>query len=66
MSNEIGYENVKCQIGLPGCEKKNAGYSRYKKYAKVGPAVDSCETCARKPYEQPPQFQKEEDPSQGF
>jgi len=51
---------VKCQIGLPGCEKKNAGYSRYKQFAKVGPALDACESCARTPYEQPPQFQGEQ------
>ncbi len=56
--NEIGYENVKCQIGLSGCEKKNAGYLRYKQFAKVGPALDACESCARTPYEQPPQFQE--------
>ncbi len=58
MSESIGYENVKCQIGLPGCEKRDAGYSRYKQFAKVGAALDSCESCAKKPYEQPPQFQE--------
>lgn len=66
MPNEVGYENVKCQIGLPGCQKKNAGYSRYKQFARVGPLMDSCENCARKSYEQPPQFKEEEDPANGF
>jgi len=59
MSESVGYEGSKCQIGLPGCEKKNAGYGRYKQYANVGPVLDACEKCARVPYEQPPQFQKE-------
>ncbi len=58
MSETIGYEDVKCQVGLPGCEKVNAGYHRYKQFAKVGPPVDSCESCAKKSYEQPPQFKE--------
>lgn len=59
MSESVGYEDVKCQIGLPGCEKKNAGYGRYKRFANVGPVLDSCESCARTAYEQPPQFQEQ-------
>lgn len=56
---ETGYSEVKCQINLPGCTKKDAGYSRRKQYAQVGPWLDSCEHCARIPYEQPQQFQGE-------
>lgn len=56
MSELVGYEAVKCQINLPGCQKKGAGYSRRKQYAQEGPWLDSCESCARKPYDQPKQF----------
>ena len=59
-----GYENVKCEIGLPGCKKKNAGYLRRPKFAQQGEWLNACESCARAPYEQPAQFQ--EDPGQGF
>lgn len=58
MSEAIGYEGTKCQVKIsPKCEKKNAGYSRRPKHAQEGPWLDSCETCARVPYEQPKQFQ---------
>jgi hypothetical protein len=60
MSETTGYENDKCQVNLPGCEGTHAGYGRYKQYARVGPILDACENCARVPYEQPPQFKKEE------
>jgi hypothetical protein len=56
---EIGYQAVKCQIELKGCEKKNAGYSRRPQYAQEGPWLDACENCARTPYEQPAQFKTE-------
>lgn len=61
----MSYEDVKCQVRIsPKCEKKNAGYSRRAKFAQEGPWLDSCEACARVPYEQPAQFQKtEEDPA---
>ena len=64
MSEELhpgpeGFEDVKCEIGMPGCKKKGAGYSRRKQYAQVGPWLDACESCARHPYDAPPQFQKE-------
>lgn len=61
MSESVGYENVKCQIGLKGCEKKGAGYQRRLQYAQQGPWLDSCESCARTPYEQPKQFQEKND-----
>lgn len=54
-----GYEDVKCEIGFKGCAKTHAGYLRYKQYAKVGPALNACENCARIPYDPPPQFKKE-------
>lgn len=58
--NETGYENVKCQLNIsPKCQKKNAGYSRRPKFAQTGPWLDACENCAKVPYEQPEQFQKE-------
>ena len=64
MSGELhpgpeGYEDVKCEIRLPGCKKTQAGFSRRKQYAQVGPWLDACENCARQPYEVPPQLQKE-------
>lgn len=59
MSDSPGYEKDKCQIGLPGCEKTHAGYSRRKQFARTGPWLDSCEHCARVEYEPPPQFQQE-------
>lgn len=55
----VGYEGEKCEIKLSGCEKTGAGYGRYKKFARVGPILNACETCARQPYEQPPQLAKE-------
>lgn len=61
MSQEIGYEADKCELRLPGCEKTHAGYQRRKQYALVGPWFDACESCARKPYDQPPQFQEKTD-----
>lgn len=53
-----GYEADKCQLNLPGCLKKEAGYQRRKTYAGEGPWLDACESCARQPYEQPKQFQE--------
>lgn len=45
----------------------DAGYQRRPRFAQEGPWLDSCEECARVPYEQPTQFQKtEEDPTNGF
>lgn len=70
MSESIGYEREKCEVRIsPKCEKKNAAYQRRPRFAQQGPWLDSCETCARVPYEQPEQFQeqtKEEDPANGF
>ena len=58
MSETTGYEAVKCQIHLSKkCSKNEAGYSRRPKYAQQGEWLDSCEQCAREPYEQPKQFQ---------
>lgn len=57
MSESVGYAEAKCQIKFAGCGKKEAGYSRRPQYAQAGPWLDSCETCARVPYEQPKQFQ---------
>lgn len=57
---DIGYENCKCQLNFPGCQKNHAGYGRYKQYANVGPILDACESCARKPYDVPPQFAKDQ------
>jgi hypothetical protein len=63
----LGYEDVKCKIKIsPKCEGDHAGYQRRARFAQVGPWLDACETCARVPYEQPAQFQKEEDPANGF
>jgi hypothetical protein len=59
VSEQTGYEKVKCQVNLPGCSKTHAGYSRRAKFAQVGPWLDACENCARTPYEQPKQFQEE-------
>ncbi len=67
MSESIGYERHKCQVKIsPKCEGKNAGYQRRPRFAQEGPWLDSCEECARVPYEQPAQFQKQEDPANGF
>jgi hypothetical protein len=64
MSETIGYENVKCEVGVsPKCRKKNAGFHRYGKYFRVGPVLDCCEACVRVPYEQPPQFKEKENAS---
>ncbi len=65
VSEQVGpYDDVKCHF----CKKsaKNgpehvAGYQRREKYANVGPWFDACEECARVPYEQPLQLQKQED-----
>jgi hypothetical protein len=51
-----GFEHDKCHF----CGKGNAGYQRRETYATVGPWFDACEKCARKPYEQPKQFQENE------
>lgn len=61
----MSYEDDKCQVRISkDCEKKSAGYQRTAKYARVGPWLDACEPCARVPYEQPAQLQKqEEDPA---
>jgi hypothetical protein len=64
VSEPTGYEKDKCQINLPGCEKNHAGYLRRKQFSRVGPWLDSCETCARKEYEPPPQFQEEKNEKQ--
>lgn len=53
-----GYEDVRCEIKLPGCIKTHAGYLRRPQYAQAGPWLNSCEHCARIPYEQPAQFQE--------
>lgn len=72
MSESHGYENVRCKVQIDlKCKKgggnTGAGYSRRPKFAQEGPWFDSCEDCARIPYEQPAQFQKQkEDPAQGF
>jgi len=70
MSESPGYEKVLCKIQLdPRCKKRGgnneAGYHRRSQYAQSGPWLDSCEDCARIPYEQPAQFK--EDPAKvGF
>jgi hypothetical protein len=62
LSETSGYENVKCQVRVsPKCRKTEAGYQRREQYAQQGPWMDACEECARVPYEQPAQFQKEEE-----
>jgi len=68
MSESEGYEKVLCKVNLPGCTRTEAGYSRRPRFAQEGPWLDACEHCARVPYEQPKQFQKEkeEDPANGF
>lgn len=67
MSESVGYARDKCEVKIsPECEGRNAGYQRTKQFARVGPWLDACEPCARTEYEQPPQFKKEEDPTQGF
>jgi hypothetical protein len=58
--SEVGYENVKCAVKIsPKCSRNEAGYSRRVQYAQQGEWLDSCEACARIPYEQPAQFQTE-------
>ena len=37
-----------------------AGFQRRETYAGVGPWFDACGECAKKPYEQPKQFQEQE------
>jgi hypothetical protein len=59
MTEAVGYEKIRCQVDLPGCEKTCAGYLRYKEFCKVGPLLDACEHCARKEYKPPKQFQEE-------
>lgn len=66
MSDSTGYSNVKCQINAKGCEKKGAGYSRRERFAQTGPWLDSCESCARIPYEQPAQFQDKQEEVEAF
>jgi hypothetical protein len=68
MSDNVGYERDKCEVKIsPKCEKNHAAYQRRPRFAQKGPWLSSCETCARVPYEQPEQFQKnEEDPANGF
>lgn len=62
----MNYGQTKCQVRIsPQCEKTDAGYSRRARYAQEGPWLDSCETCARVPYEQPAQF-KEDPATVGF
>ena len=62
MSEQVGpYDEDKCHFC--GKSAKNgtkyiAGYQRRETYAGVGPWFDACEDCARKPYEQPVQFQE--------
>jgi hypothetical protein len=53
-----GYEEVTCDIRLPGCTRILAGYLRRPQFAQAGDWRNSCEHCARIPYEQPKQFQE--------
>ena len=65
MSETLGYKDVKCQVRIsPQCKKTEAGYSRREKYAQQGPWLDACEACARVPYEQPKQFQEDNNAAQ--
>lgn len=66
MGEAIGYQDARCQINAKGCEKKNAGYSRRKQFAQQGAWLDSCENCARVPYEQPAQFKTESETVEAF
>ena len=67
MTESVGYQNDRCEVKLPGCEKTGAGYERRLKYATVGPWLPACQHCACTPYEQPEQFKKQkEDTSEGF
>lgn len=56
------YDNDRCHW----CKKRKsgpagiAGYQRREIYATVGPWLDACEEHAKIPYEQPKQFQREE------
>jgi hypothetical protein len=52
--SDQGYEDVLCEF----CLKREAGYSRRPKFAHLGAWMDACETCARKPYEEPKQQEK--------
>lgn len=67
MSESIGYEKDACQVRIsPKCRGKEAGYQRRKQFAQQGEWLPACEECARVPYEQPAQFQKEEAPVEAF
>ena len=59
MSNqEVGYSEEVCHF----CGKGNAGYGRREDGAAGNSKYfDACESCARKPYPQPVQFQKTEE-----
>ena len=52
--DQPGYTEAVCSF----CKGPDAGYQRRKTYAGEGPWLDACEDCARKPYEQPKQFQE--------
>jgi hypothetical protein len=64
--SEVAYEKVLCKHNLPGCQHDHAGYLRRMQFAHQGPWLDACESCARTPYQQPPQLQVAEDTTQGF
>ena len=71
MSEQTGpYDDDKCHFCGKSAKngvKHTAGFQRRETYAGTGPWLEACESCARVPYEQPAQFQKEEEnPSQGF
>ena len=63
------YDGDKCFFcGKSSHDKKGndtpmgtAGYQRREQYAQQGPWRDACNDCAKKPYEQPKQFQQEEE-----
>jgi hypothetical protein len=61
MSEQSGpYDDVKCHFCGKSSRngvKYTAGYQRRETYANVGPWFDACETCVRKPYDAPKQFQ---------
>ena len=57
------YDGIKCHFC--GKSAKNglkfiAGYERRETYANVGLWFPACQGCAEKPYQQPKQFQQEE------
>jgi hypothetical protein len=59
VSEGLGYSKDKCAVQISkDCVGRDAGYSRYKQFARVGPLLDACEACARVPYEVPPQFKE--------